>query len=103
MAQGAVGRVRKERDAIWDMGSNCWQDMVMVVRSEQIARKPKDIRAKFRRSSREYEGTYECEFSGELRLRMQTRIRLLFANLSYIMTYSSYKLRGTDFFEFEVK
>ena len=33
--------------------------------------------------------------NGEFRLRMRTRIRILFANLSYIMTYSSYKLRSS--------
>ena len=93
------------------MGINCWVDMVTEkakVRSQQktydknnmLTRKAKDIRAKLSRSSHECEGTYECEFSGEFRLRMRMRIRILFANLSYIMTYSSYKLRGTNFYEF---
>ena len=94
----------RERDPIWDMGIDCWVDMVKEkakVRSEQttydknnlLTRKAKDIRAKFARSSRECEGTYECEFSGEFGLRMRTRIRIIFANLSY-------KLRSTNFYEF---
>ena len=84
------------------MGIDCWLDMVTEkakVRSEQktydknnmLTRKAKDIRAKF---------AVKAHMNGEFKLRMRTRIRILFAKLSYIMTYSSYKLRGTNFDEF---